>query len=90
MSVDPVHAGTAGIERPTPEPKQHGVSTLRGADSGNISYDNTFKIEICQTSEHPGPTTNPEHEVKVILDTSVNNTLVYQVLEKQSGDAKGP
>ena len=86
MSVDPVHASTAGIERPTPEPKQHAVPTPRSADSGNRSFENSARVEIAKPKSIPAPLFIPEHEVKVVLDPPSNNTLVYQVLDKQSGD----
>jgi len=85
MSVDPVHASTAGIERPTPEKKQHPVPNPRSADSGNKSSGNNSRVEIAKPGNIPAPLAIPEHEVKVTLDTPENNTLVYQVLDK-SGD----
>ena len=86
MSVDPVHASTAGIERPTPEPKTHPAPAPRAADSGNKAIDISSRVEIARPVPSPAPLLIPEHEVKVILDTPANNTLVYQVLDKQSGD----
>src|SRR5882724_1895687 len=86
MSVNPVHARTAGIERPTPEKKQHAVPNPRSADSGNKSSGNNSRVEIAKPGNIPAPLAIPEHEVKVILDTPENNTLVYQVLDKKSGD----
>jgi hypothetical protein len=86
MSVDPVHASTAGIERPTPERKQHAVSNPRSADPGNKSSGNSSKVEISKPRNISAPLAIPEHEVKVIIDAPGNDTLVYQVLDKQSGD----
>lgn len=86
MSVDPVHASTAGIERPTPELRQYSVPTPRGANSGNKAIEASSRVEIARPVPSPAPLLIPEHEVKVILDTPVNNTLVYEVLDKQSGD----
>jgi hypothetical protein len=86
MSVDPVHSSSPVIERPTPEPKQHAVPTPRSADSGIKALGTNYKVEISKPQNIPAPLLIPEHEVKVILDTPVNNTLVYQVLDKQSGD----
>jgi uncharacterized FlaG/YvyC family protein len=86
MTVDPVHSSTTAIERPTPEKKQHAVPTPRSVDSGNQSSGSNSKAEIVRPRNIPAPLAIPEHEVKVILDTPENNTLVYQVLDKQSGD----
>jgi hypothetical protein len=86
MRVDPVYASTAGIERPTPEKKQHAVPNPRSADPGNNSSGNNSKIEIAKPRNISAPLAIPEHEVKVIIDTPGNDTLVYQVLDKQSGD----
>jgi len=86
MRVDPVYASTAGIERPTPEKKQHAVSNPRSADSGNKPSVGNSKVEIARPGNISAPLAIPEHEVKVIIDTPGNDTLVYQVLDKQSGD----
>src|SRR6266403_6228636 len=86
MSVNPVHASTAEIERPTPERKPHAVPNPRTTDSGNKSLGTNGKVEIAKPRNIPAPLAIPEHEVKVILDTPRNSTLVYQVLDKQSGD----
>jgi hypothetical protein len=86
MTIDPIHASTAGIERPTPEKKLHAVPIPRSADSGNTSLSNGSKVEIAKPSATPAPLLIPEHEVKVILDTRGAATLVYQVLDKESGD----
>src|SRR5258708_35788756 len=85
MSVDPVHASPARIEPPTPEKKQHAVPTPRSADSGNLSLASA-KVDTSRRQPSSVPLLIPEHEVKVILDTPVTNTLVYQVLDKVSGD----
>src|SRR3989442_11360016 len=85
MTVDPVHASTAGIERPTLEKKQHPVLTPH-TDSGSKSLGTNSKVEVAKPKNVPAPLLIPEHEVKVILDAPLNNTLVYQVLDKQSGD----
>ena len=86
MRVDPVYASTARIERPTPEKKQHAVPNARNADLGNKSSGNNSKVEIARPGNISVPLAIPEHEVKVIIDTPGNDTLVYQVLDKQSGD----
>jgi hypothetical protein len=86
MSVNPVHASTAEIERPSPDRKPHAVPNPRSADSENKSSGTNTKVEIAKPRNIPAPLAIPEHEVKVILDTPRNNTLVYQVLDKQSGD----
>ncbi len=86
MTIDPIHASTAGIERPTPERKLHAVPIPRSADSGNASLANSSRVEIAKPSATPAPLLIPEHEVKVILDTRGAATLVYQVLDKESGD----
>ena len=81
MSVDPVHGSLPAIERPTVERKLHPVPDLRTADSANKP-----KVEIAKPTSVPAPLLIPEHEVQVVLDTPNNNTLVYKVLDKQSGD----
>lgn len=86
MSVDPVHGSSPVIERPTPEQKQHAVPTPRSADSGNKPLATSSRVELVKPRNVPAPLAIPEHEVKVVLDTPDNNTLVYQVLEKRSGD----
>ena len=86
MSVDPVRNSTPVIERPTPEKRQHAVPAPRSADSGYKPLGTNSKLEIAKPKNIPAPSLIPEHEVKVILDTPVNNKLVYQVLDKQSGD----
>jgi len=50
MTVDPVHASTAGIERPTPEMKLYAVPTPRAADSRT-----NFKVEIAKPTNVPAP-----------------------------------
>jgi hypothetical protein len=86
MSVDPVHGSTAGIERPTPEIKRRAVPSPRSADLGNKSVGSSARVEIAKPKNNLIPQLIPEHEVKVVLDTPTNNTLVYKVLDKQSGD----
>ncbi len=86
MSVDPVHNSSTGIERPTPEKKPHPAPTPHSAVTGNHATGNSSKVDISRPGNGPVPLAIPEHEVKVILDTPDNNTLVYQVLNKQSGD----
>jgi hypothetical protein len=44
------------------------------------------KAEVAKPKNVPAPLLIPEHEVKVILDAPLHNTLVYQVLDKQSRD----
>ena len=80
MSVDPVHSSSPVTERPSPEKKQAALAP-RSNDSGNHG-----SAAITRPKNVPAPLAIPEHEVKVILDTTDNNTLVYQVLDKGSGD----
>jgi hypothetical protein len=80
MSVDPVHASSAGVERQTPEKKVHTAPPPPVAASGHAP-----KPEIATRQNVPAPPLIPEHEVKVQLDTSANDVIVYQVLDKQSG-----
>ena len=86
MRVDPVYASTAGIERPTPEEKQHAEPNPRRADQANKSSGNNSKLEIAKPRNISAPLAIPEHEVKVIIDAPGHDTLVYQVLDKQTGD----
>jgi len=81
MSIDPVHASPAGVERQTPERKAQAAPTPRRAVSENVP-----KVEIAKIQNSPAPSLFPEHEVKVQLDTSANDVIVYQVLDKQSGN----
>ena len=80
MSVDPVQASTAGIERQAPEKKVHVAPPPPVAASGNIS-----KTEIVPAQGASVPPLIPEHEVKVQLDSPTDDIIVYQVLDKQSG-----
>jgi hypothetical protein len=86
MSVDPVHNSSPGIERTTPEQKPHTTPALRTHEPVNESAGTSAKVEISRPNNIPAPLAIPEHEVKVVLDTPDNNTLVYQVLNKQSGE----
>lgn len=80
MNLDPVPHSAAGIERPTPE-KQHAVPSPRVVVSENVP-----KTEISKIQNSPVPSLFPEHEVKVQLDTTGEDVVVYRVLDKQSGD----
>jgi hypothetical protein len=81
MNVDPVHASSAKIERQTPEKKLHIAPPPPDGASGGAPTP-----EIAKTQSTPAPSVIPEHEVKLQLDTSAENTvMVYQVLDKQSG-----
>jgi len=80
MSVDPVHASPAGVERTTPEKKAHVATPQPVAASGS-----TPKPETATPQNVPEPSLFPEHVVKVQLDTSANDVIVYQILDKQSG-----
>ena len=62
------------------------MPNARNADLGNKSSGNNSKVEIARPGNISVPLAIPEHEVKVIIDTPGNDTLVYQVLDKQSGD----
>ena len=86
MSVDPVHNSSPGIERTTPAQKQHTTPALRTHEPVNDSGEASAKVDISKPKDIPVPLAIPEHEVKVILDTPDANTLVYQVLNKQSGE----
>ena len=79
MNVDPVQASPAGIERQTPEKKVPVAPSPQGAPSGDVP-----KTEITETQYTPAPSVIPEHEVKLQLD-SLSETVVYQLLDKQSG-----
>ena len=81
MNVDPVPTSAAGIDRQTPERKLQAKPSLRTAISENVPKPESAKKEIS-----PSPSLFPEHEVKVQLDTQGENTVVYQVLDKQSGN----
>jgi hypothetical protein len=81
MSIDPVHSSPPAIEHSTPEKKPHPVAFSRSNDAAS-----NVKLEIAKRVNVPLPSAIPEHEVKVVLDTPDNNTLVYQVLDKKSGD----
>jgi hypothetical protein len=80
MSIDPVQASTAGIERQTPEKKVPVALPPPVAASGNIP-----KTEIAPAQGASVPPLIPEHEVKVQLDSPTDDIIVYQVLDKQSG-----
>jgi hypothetical protein len=86
MSVDPVHSSSPVIEHTTPQKKQPTALAPRSADSGNRPLASASKVEISKPQSLPVPQLIPEHEVKIVLDSPDNNTLVYQVLDKQSGD----
>jgi hypothetical protein len=81
MSIDPVRASKPGIELPTPEKKVHVAPPQPGAASGT-----TPKTEIVATQNASVPLLIPEHEVKVQLDTAADDIVIYQVLDKQSGN----
>jgi hypothetical protein len=81
MNVDPVPTSAAGIERQTPEKRQQAVPSQRSAVSENVP-----KAEIARIQNSPVTSLFPEHEVKVQLDTLGADVVVYQILDKQSGD----
>src|SRR6266436_7162808 len=81
MNVDPVKTTSLGIERQTPENKVHVAPPPLSAASGSAP-----KVEIARTQNNPVPLLIPEHEVKVQLDTPEDDIIVYQVLDKQSGN----
>lgn len=80
MNVDPAQASSAGIERQTREIKVHIAPAQQSASSENVP-----KEENATTQSAPVPPLIPEHEVKVQLDTSADDAIVYQILDKQSG-----
>src|SRR5580700_9453001 len=81
MNIDPVQASTAGVDRQTPEKKVHLAPPPPSAASGN-----TPKTDIATAQNASVPLLIPEHEVKVQLDTPEDDIVVYQVLDKQSGN----
>ncbi len=81
MNVDPVQTSSAGIERQTLEKKQRVASSARRAASGNGP-----KVETAKTQNRPAPFSIPEHDVKVQWDPPGDHIMIYQVLDKQSGD----
>jgi hypothetical protein len=76
-----VPTGTVGIERQTPQRKLQAVPIPRSAVSETVP-----KAEIAGTENAPASSLFPEHEVKVQLDSLGADIVVYQVLDKQSGD----
>ena len=80
MNVGPVYASSAGIERQTSEKKLQAVPSPPTAASGNSP-----QAKVVKTQDSPAPFTIPEHDVKVQWDTAAGRTLIYQVLDKQSG-----
>jgi len=81
MNVDPVQSISTGIDRQTPESKVHVTPPPPSAASGN-----TPKTETTITQNTSVPALFPEHEVKVQLDTPEDGIVIYQVLDKQSGN----
>ncbi len=81
MSVDPVQGSSTGIERQTPQTKVHVAPPPPSAVSGNIP-----KTEIAKGQNTSVPALFPEHEVKVQLDTAEDDIVIYQILDKQSGN----
>jgi hypothetical protein len=81
MNVDPVQTISAGIDRQTPESKVHVAPPPPSAASGNSP-----KTETTTTQNTSVPALFPEHEVKVQLDTPEDGIVIYQVLDKQSGN----
>jgi|ERR1700674_2947258 len=82
MNVGPVHASSAGIERQTYEKK------LQAAPSRSLptaAPGDSPQARVVKTQDSPAPFTIPEHDVKVQWDTAAGRTLIYQVLDKQSG-----
>jgi hypothetical protein len=80
MSVDPVQATSAGVERQTPEIKVHAAPPPLSAASGNAP-----KAETATTQSGAATLLIPEHEFKVQLDSATDNIMVYQVLDTKSG-----
>ena len=80
MSIDPVPASSTGIALETPEKKVHAAPPPQTAVSGNAP-----PTEIGATQTAAVQLLFPEHEVKVQLDTSADDAIVYQVLDKQTG-----
>jgi hypothetical protein len=81
MNVDPVPSSATGIERQTPGKEVQSAPPPRSAVSANAP-----KVESARIENSPAPSLFPEHEVKVQLDTPEDDIVVYQVLDKQSGD----
>jgi hypothetical protein len=78
MNIDPVQANSAGIERQTPEKRVRVSQPPRSTDSGTSP-----NAEFARKENSPPPSVIPEHEVKLLLDTS-SDRVIYQVLDKQS------
>ena len=80
MSIDPVQVSSTGIALETPEKRTHAAPPPQTAVSGNAP-----PTEITAAQNVAVQLLFPEHEVKVQLDTSANDAIVYQVLDKRSG-----
>ena len=81
MSVDPVQANSARIENQAPAKKAHAVPPSPITVVGNGS-----RTDSVTTQSSAVPLLIPEHEVKVVVDTPPDGILIYQFLDKQSGN----
>jgi hypothetical protein len=84
MSVDPVQSNSARIENQAPAKKAHAVppSPIAVVDNGP----KTDSVTTKSTESSAVPLLIPEHEVKVVVDTPPDGILIYQFLDKQSGN----
>ena len=80
MNLHPVQAMPARFARHAPENKAYIAPAQQRSALGNAP-----KTEFTKAENDSAPPRNPEREVKVQLDTAVDHTLVYQVLDKQAG-----
>jgi hypothetical protein len=80
MSIVPVQVSPPGVEHQTPKNKVRTAAPQLSAGSGSGP-----KAEIHKTQNSVIPPLIPEHEVKVQWDSPADHTMVYRILDKQSG-----
>jgi hypothetical protein len=80
MSIVPVQVISPGVERQAPESKVRGVAPEVSAGSAIGS-----KAGFPNPQNSPIPPLIPEHEVEVQWDSPADHTMVYRILDKQSG-----
>jgi hypothetical protein len=81
MSIVPVQVSSPGVEHQTRENnKVRTPAPELSAGSGSGP-----KAEIHKTQISAIPPLIPEHEVKVQWDSPADHTMVYRILDKQSG-----
>ena len=81
MSVHPVQPGSTGVDLPTPESRVRTATPVAIANEGTNAA-----VETAPAKSSPVPVLFPEHEVRVLDDSSTNGILVYRTLDKKSGD----